>query len=201
MDAVQLREQWRCWYSNGPPVAHVLRLQHPENWLRIHSLPEAQRYPDSPEDWTELLARHNEVATGMLGEGGRGVLIAARNAFDGEPLPEQLDNEPEPLATLSPRLLGPIDADWPGAVALKSHYDSTVGLYAVELRWHRGAYDTLLRAIANWEVALVLFVSSDSGRVYAPYDGGADLFFPNPEERDLARERYQAWLSQFPGGL
>jgi len=44
-------------------------------------------------------------------------------------------------------------------------------------------------------------VALDTGAVYAPYDGGADLFFPSTWERDLARDRYRAWLSRDPGGL
>ena len=46
-----------------------------------------------------------------------------------------------------------------------------------------------------------LFAALETGSVYAPYDGGADLFFPTGWERDLARERYDGWLSSRPDGL
>jgi hypothetical protein len=39
-----------------------------------------------------------------------------------------------------------------------------------------------------------LLVNLDSGQVYAPYDGGADLFYSTEFARDNARERFAAWL-------
>ncbi|MBZ4416504.1 hypothetical protein [Myxococcus sp. RHSTA-1-4] len=48
---------------------------------------------------------------------------------------------------------------------------------------------------------MVLLASCTTGHVYAPYDGGAGLFFRNPEERNAARQRYRDWRSRLPSGL
>jgi hypothetical protein len=70
----------------------------------------------------------------------------------------------------------------------------------VEATWRSGAFDALLRRVADDETRAV-FVALDSGRVFAPYDGGADLFLRDAVERDAFRARYGAWLSAHPLGL
>ncbi len=203
MDAARLKEQWRSWYDKAPPLGHVLREQHPERWLRIHSLPESRRYPATPSDWTELLARHNTVATELLGDGAPCLLFAVRIAFEGQPMPEPFQDELEALTGLRPTVLGRASEGWPGQAALEGHdYDvDNVWFTAAKVRWQRGAFDPLLRVIANDELHGVLFAAQETGHVYAPYDGGADLFFRDSGERDAARERYRAWLSSHPAGL
>ena len=194
MDAEAFKAQWRGWYGNAPPIGHVLRRLHPEAWLRIHSLPESKRYAQTQEQWTELLARHNTVATTMLGDGSPCILVTPRFSGRGKPMPKQL----------APALqrLGKFDDSWPGATALRDSIDPDVEawLYAQELTWRRGALDAQLRAAANDETRFLL-VSCISGQVYAPYDGGADLFFRSDEERSRSRKRYRDWLSPRPDGL
>lgn len=202
MDAESIKAQWTTWYDKAPPLGHVMREQHAERWLRIHSLPGSRRYADSLADWAELLSRHNTVASEVLGEDERCVLFVSRFAPQGEHAPEPLRDEPGAIMALSPTLLGPVDERWPGAKALnQAPEDGTAWLHVAELSWHRSAYDDLLRTVANDEARGILLVSRATGRVYAPYDGGADLFFRTTEERDTARERYRAWLSAHPRGL
>ena len=63
-----------------------------------------------------------------------------------------------------------------------------------------GSLDPLIRSVAEDQIQALL-VSLESGRVYAPYDGGADLFLRSAAERDLMQKRYQQWLSSHPEGL
>jgi hypothetical protein len=66
--------------------------------------------------------------------------------------------------------------------------------------WRRGAFDAFITAVADDSVS-GLVVSLETGAVYAPYDGGADLLFPSSWERDLAHERYADWRSAREDGL
>jgi hypothetical protein len=63
-----------------------------------------------------------------------------------------------------------------------------------------GRFDLLLLEVAQDKLQ-ALWVATDSGAVFAPYDGGADLIYPTGWQRDAARERHQAWLSAHPEGL
>jgi hypothetical protein len=47
-----------------------------------------------------------------------------------------------------------------------------------EIRWSPGAWDDLLRDVADGRVPSVVLFNPGSGEVYAPYDGGADIFAP-----------------------
>jgi hypothetical protein len=125
-------DQWALWYPDCPPEGYLLRDEYPDVWLRIHSLPRSKRYAESPGEYAELLSRHNQVATDLLGSDARCAL--------------------------------------------------------------------LLRAIADEETQALL-VELDRGQVYAPYDGGADLFFASTFERDLAKARYANWLSAREDGM
>jgi hypothetical protein len=59
----------------------------------------------------------------------------------------------------------------------------------------------VLADVANALLGPFLIVSEATGRVYAPYDGGADLFVETEAERDALRTKYSGWLSTHPSGL
>ncbi len=44
-----------------PPMAHELKVNFTDRWVRFHSLPESKRYPESNEEYQEVLSRHNQV--------------------------------------------------------------------------------------------------------------------------------------------
>lgn len=109
-----------------------MREPYEDWWLRIHSLPQSRRYPETPPDWEELLARHNTVATELLGDGEPCVLVISRfSSQDGTTMPARGDAVPgAPMLTV----LGPIDDTWPGGAELPGE-DGTLWLQAAELRW------------------------------------------------------------------
>ena len=63
------------------------------------------------------------------------------------------------------------------------------------VRWGDLRFVPLLRAIAvdaaqsSW-----LWMSNRTGAVFAPYDGGADLFLPTAADAVQARSRWAEWL-------
>src|SRR5215211_5157115 len=65
----EILARWPDWYPDAPPDGFLLREAYPERWLRIHSLPQAKRYPTSGFDYAELLRRHNAVADDVVGVG------------------------------------------------------------------------------------------------------------------------------------
>ena len=202
MELRAFKQRWPGWYPDVPPIGHLMRERHPESWLRIHSLPDSKRYPDTKDEWAELLVRQNAVATAALGASSSCLLVSARFAEPREQMPELLADSrlasSKALLTYAPRL---VDGGWPGEQAAGPRSAGIrVGFYAAAVDWRSGAHDELLRAVASDEERFVI-ADCSSGRVYAPYDGGADLFFPDAPGRRAARETFRSWLSPLASGL
>jgi hypothetical protein len=54
---------------------------------------------------------------------------------------------------------------------------------------------------AHGRTASLLLFAVDTGRVYSPYDSGADLFAENVRARDLLRDELRDWASSREDGL
>ena len=175
MSEIECRAWWDEHFPDSAPLGYMLRQTYPKRWLRIHSLPESKRYADTEEEYAELLRRHNKVATDILGAGSQCYLIEGfwvESGDGGDGWVMTLDGEELPLR-----------------------------LEVTEAIWGFGRFDALLREVADWKSANVVFASRESGGIYAPYDGGADLIYRNEQERDAFKGAYRAWLSKHPAGL
>jgi hypothetical protein len=141
-----------------------------------------------------LLARHNAVASDVLGDGSACVLVTKTeyNARVGRAARGQVQ-----LARLGLQPLVVVTANNPNDTGA----GWSIPLAHTRLVWQPGAIDDVLADVANALLGPFLIVSETSGRVYAPYDGGADLFLGSSAERDELRTRYSAWLSSHPSGL
>ena len=188
------RALWRSFYGDCPPVGFLLQETFPERWFRIHSLPASKRYAETAVELATILSRHNTVATDVLGESAPCVVVthphvnplASRRPRSGR----QLDALGlEPLMTVLEENPRDPDEGW------------KIPLVAAHIRWHPQALDDVLADVSEDIVGPLLIVATESGRVYAPYDGGADLFVGSKEERDELRARYADWLSPHPSGL
>src|SRR5262249_10174452 len=139
------QQEWIAWWNehfpDSPPVGFVLRQIYHGRWLRIHSLPASKRYADTEEEFDELLRRYNTVATQTLGEGSQCYLI---QGF-------WMD-----------------DAEAPDGWALERYGDEGVFRFEVsKIVWHVGAYDGLLREVADDRRAHVIFASLDTKGIFA----------------------------------
>lgn len=178
-------------FGETPPVSFLLREAIPERWLRIHSLPESKRYPESPAEHREILRRHNRVAVDLLGPGSDCAVLALSACSS--PLAKELSdwaNHFIDCGQLSESLWDEEDGLFAGPMCLN----------AARLTWFVGVADDLIRAAALDRIHM-LVLNLGSGRAYAPYDGGADLFFSDGSERNAARETYTDWLPAHPSGL
>lgn len=175
MSGTDCRAWWINHFADSPPVGFLLRQIYSERWFRIHSLPESKRYAETEEEYAEIFLRHNALATEALGQGSRCYRI------------QGFWVEPEKG-----------EKGW--VIALESE-ELKLCFEGIEMIWNHSQYDTLIREIADGKTANVVFVSRESGRIYAPYDGGADLICCNEQECDEWKRAYRAWLSAHPEGL
>ncbi len=183
-------KSWAEYYGELPAVAHILRRELPERWLRIHSLPESQRYANTEPEYAELLRRHNDVAAEVLG--------------DAEPVVICLCTwgRPEDHAASFAEFRWARRLSFSEIVVVKP--DATDGPLAVSASpalWSAGHWDDLIRDIADDRLPSVALYNPRSGEVYAPYDGGADLFLASRGRVAELRHRWSDWLSSHPEGL
>lgn len=183
--------RWERLYGATPPVGYWLRAACPSRWVRVHSLPGAKRYPTSDAEWETLLFRHESVARTVLGDGPV-VLVVAR--FYEGPVTDSLVRFAEGLP-LELELLERLTA------AVPPGDEAPFGLFGCESALEDLRFPDLLRAVANDEPGPTCFVNAASLAVYAPYDGGADVFAASENARDRLRERWSAWLSSRADGL
>ena len=186
----QLTEHWLARYSIEPR-AHQLRSSCSDRWLRIHGLPDLKRYPDTPEEYTVILHRHNEVLSALLTTGTPAILITTGWSCAESPSPVQ----DEALQHSDARhwMTVPMDSDDPQSILWH--------LYAREVAWQRGVFDTALRRTANGECVNVMVLGITQRIAFHPYDGGADIIARDECQRDLLRAQFREWLSPLPSGL
>jgi len=174
----------------------VLRERFEDRWFRIHSLPGSKRYPEEPAEYDELLYRHNTIASEVLGCGSKCWLVVATYTDDVNAV------EAPDLAELSEIKLEQAYAfEEPPDPLVEVDFPVNIVCWVAQLRWQPNRFDELVRLVADCKAPKLLFVDKSISRVYAPYDGGADLILETSQQRDALRAKYTEWLSEHPAGL
>ena len=205
--AEQITALWRAAFGTTPPIGHRCRAAHATRWLRIHSLPQSKRYPSAgaqgDAERREICRRHHAAATAVLGAAADCILFAARYSHraDGADLTEPARAPHAPHAPAALTASGLHFAQLP-ALAFRGEGDDTVAhFFSAQTTWHPGAHDALILAVAEEATAGLLWANLQRGTAYAPYDGGADLFFASPSDVPAATRRFHDWLSARQDGL
>jgi hypothetical protein len=195
---MEFKVWWRDRFGTALPLGHLLRGCIPDWWFRIHSLPESKRWPAETAEYEELLRRHNAIASEVLGVDSR-CWLAVITYVDS---PAEIEDAAIPdLPGLSPgKWSRPIFFQEPEDPCIENSI-SLVACQAIEVEWAPGRFDDLIRLVADDKAPQLLFAEQGRARIYAPYDGGADLFLESSEHRDRIRGRYSNWLSSHPLGL
>lgn len=176
---------WRRHYGDALPVAHHLRNAGVGHWLRFHSLPESKRYAETDAERSVILERQNTLGTEVLGDGVQCWLVqACFNTHEGPPLFVARD------MTFVRHVADPDDPE-----------DPPIDIYARRAVWTAGGFDGLLQAVSEFEAGFVLWMSTATGVVFAPYDGGVDLFLESSPAAQALAMKHADWLSAHPQGL
>jgi hypothetical protein len=180
--------EWQQAFQGLPPLGFVLRFGLPDRWIRLYSLPGGKRYPTSDDETSELLQRHNMVATAVLGLGAPVTAWVAHFGHEKPPLDlEQWKWVSEP----------PL---WRGSEA---ELEALEGARFLErtLPWTPNALDDEFRFRADDRLPTLTVFSSERGSAFCPYDGGMDVFLRSPALVDSIRRLFPSWLSTHPAGL
>jgi hypothetical protein len=182
-----IAEAWNSAFAPALPAGFLCRKSLHERWLRIHSLPESKRYPETPTDRKELLIRHNSVANYTLGQNSDCVLFITRFGES----KEWSAAEYLPLGLSKPQHVMSFD----------DRGEQRMQFFALRAVWKSQAFDELILAAAEEKISPILFANLATANAYAPYDGGADLFFSSANAVGIARGHFLEWLSKRADGL
>lgn len=177
---------WAASFPNAAPAGFLCRHELPHRWLRIHSLPDAQRYAQNDAERRELLRRQNTAAQCVLGSSASCLLFAARFGPDAHWIDTALPQVN--MAELTHTHSGHADGD-------------PIQFFVAPLAWQTHAFDTLLTAVANNDTGQLLIFNPNTHTAFAPYDGGADLFTATPDAVPALKAELAAWRSPHPTGL
>jgi hypothetical protein len=188
---------WKNSWSNALPISHSFRHTYPERWLRIHSLPESKRYPDTDEEWRILLDRQNSAITEVIGNGAPIVLVTGEYDQEGMTQLHLLDA----VDSISHFPFVRID-DIDLHTARPEEYEKGL-IYRPQFHqtvWLNNKFNAILKDIAEDSVR-VFFLPMNKKIAVVPYDGGIDFILEDQRSRDAYKATFGNWLSKRPDGL
>ncbi len=201
MNTSDFKQQWATHFGQTPLVGFCFRTQLASRWMRIHSLPEAKRYPETSEEWEMLLLRQNTLLHKILGSKNddetRFYLVCGEYALKKN---AQDSFDEAKTATLKTCDFMPLEA-----IDLFQEFPQIFAERQImipkwsEMTWKPRQFDNILQETARGEIK-PFFVSFATASICAPYEGGMDCIFSTIEARDAAKSRYAAWLSAHPSG-
>lgn len=151
----------------------------------------AKRYAQSVDEITELVSRHKAVASEVLGKKDMTLFLGVY--WESSSLTE-------------------IPYEWAKELSFNKviTYDVSeededpyfLNIYASKFDWSsESLFSRLVLDVANEDVQILTFFDPQSGNVYAPYDGGADLFITSNSEVDNLKKKLKDWTSKRQDGL
>jgi hypothetical protein len=188
-------ELWRAFYPNAEPTGWRMRAAGVRHWVRFHSLPHSKRYAETEDEYSVLLARQNSLASAALGEKHPCWLVQACWVTPEDRF--EISDESEMFRET--RDFGLVHAF--AFQEDEGEDESTWNVMAAPVHWTQGGFDEVLLRIADDRAAPTLWVSAENGAVFAPYDGGVDLFLPSEAGVQELRSAHANWLSSHPEGL
>lgn len=172
-------DSWRVFHPRSHPVGYLMKWSEAERWVRFHSLPESKRYAESDSERELILSRARALAGRILGNGLPAWVVETR--------PESVP--PMPPAYELHFVTRFVDENIDFAVR--------AGLVA----WDGAPFDSTVISIADDVGPRTLWMSPKDGAVFAPYDGGFDLFPATAEDVISLKSDFPHWLSRRDDGL
>lgn len=151
----------------------------------MHSLPESKRYPESKKDELELLNRHRRVASAALDIQDLTLFVGIDSNNSKEFFEQFRWAKALNFTEFNAYNIADEDED--------SYY---LHIFQTEFDWSEIIFNQIVLDVANENISSVTFFCQSSGNVYAPYDGGADLFFPKNEKLIQLKKQFSSWLSK-----
>lgn len=175
---IDFMANWQARFPETPPIGHHFKHFLAKRWMRIYSLPDAQRYARDKAEWDILLARQNAVIDHLIPQD----------------TPIQFV-----FTVIKPdsHIFVSFDLTPLGHVY---HADDAAAyeLWALNDIWHSGHYDVFLSMIADEDLRAFI-IAPDC--LIAPYDGGVDVILRDPHSAHAFKRHFSDWVSPRADGL
>ncbi|NKM72955.1 DUF3885 domain-containing protein [Rhizobium laguerreae] len=176
--------EWAAFYADRKPMGWMLRQDKSLPWIRFHSLPGSKRYPEDHNEEAIVLQRARVLGKAILGGNADCWQVQCR------------PKEPNP-----PYWSVPVTGVESSTFADDEEDGGLWTAYVSSITWRRNELDATLLAIADDRSGPTLWVSRKAGKIFAPYDGGFDLFPASMHEVARLKADHEDWLSSHPDGL
>lgn len=178
------KQEWVEFHGEVSPLGFELREMSGKPWVRFHALPNTDRYPSNLFERNEVRKRAIILGNEFLGEGEPCWLVQCRIEEYEKPYWKPL------AAQLDPQLRYRDTED-------DFHWVAS----ALPVVWNAKEFNELLVDISKDRTGPTLWFSRKTGKVFAPYDGGFDLFPTTEAEVVELKQLHSGWLSPEPSSL
>jgi hypothetical protein len=186
MNPSEFSSIWSDKFPETWPRAESLKTLYGDRWVRIYSLPNAKRYPETEEERQQVLSRYSSVLTELSSSGN---ILVITCEWDNNPTPKE--------GTSSATGDSSNKQYWE---SFKENPDETSAesvsyrhLYIQEAMVQDTWLRELLLKVAEDEIAGVIIVSPNMDWIFHPYDGGMDVILKSRAERDSFAEKHKEW--------
>ena len=193
---------WNNRYPESIPLGHLLRMDYPDRWFRIHSLPESKRYAEDADERQILLCRQNTLMTDLLGNHAEFYLVTGRYYY-ANPNFSEIGKKYRELECFQKMNLHESEASNLFECYPEEYDEEPEGYFipaSSVMTWNPSAFDELLLKIADDE-AFAVFIGTERNVAVCPYDGGVDCIVEDSDQVKFYKNKYQNWLSRLESGL
>jgi hypothetical protein len=163
---------WQRDYPETPQISYIFKHRLSKRWMRIHSLPGAQRYPNEKADWDVLLSRQNAVIDYLVPQDTP--IIWVWNWIGPDTHIRQ---------SFTPVALGVFSA---------GDDEAEFECHLLNDLWRTKECDVFLTMIAA-ESMRAFIIAPDC--LIAPYDGGMDIILKDPHTAHAFKRHFSDWVS------
>ncbi|KQS95372.1 hypothetical protein [Rhizobium sp. Leaf386] len=186
VESEAFRNDWQTHYSSRLPLAWELREEGILPWARFHFLPESKHWPTNAKENKTVLERADVLGNAVLGLGSPCWHVECLRADDPE------------------IQKGAVSA---GFVAQVFSYEWNTWIVFVSSEIWKSSETRAKRLIEiardeTWPHS-IFWMSKENGQIFAPYDGGFDLFLKSKQDVAHLRAKHENWLPlpSHPGGM
>lgn len=189
-DYTQFEQSWNKHWGKSPAGVAPYIPQHADHWLRLYTLPNGERLPESQQDGQIILSRCNALLSFLTNNKKPLMVISAEwtNMPDQKNSAWPKRSEIEPAANYWKS----VDED---PTEEDPEFKSYRQIYVREHAWSNGSLDRLLISVAKDEIAGVVIAPPNCEWLISPYDGGVNLFVANKDTLTLLKEQFDSWVA------